>query len=109
GYYFLRQHQERSYVLALENAPDLQGMYYGIEPEGLSFRNSGPYLLLGGGAHRTGENPEGGRYDLLRRAAEELFPGSREAACWSAQDCIPLDGVPYIGKFSASQPNWLVG
>ena len=49
GYYFLRMHQERSYVLALKNAPQLDGMYYGVDPEGLSFRNAGEYLLLGGG------------------------------------------------------------
>ncbi len=52
GFYFIRQHQERSYVLALSNAEKLDGMYYGIDKEALSFRNSGDILLLGGGAHR---------------------------------------------------------
>lgn len=108
GYYFLRQHQERSYVLALEGAGTLDGMYLGVDPDGLSFRNYGPYLLLGGGGHRTGENSSGGRYERLRQAAQRLWPGCREAARWSAQDCMPLDGVPYIGRFSASTPNWYV-
>lgn len=31
GYYFMRMHQERSYVAALENAPRLDGIYYGID------------------------------------------------------------------------------
>lgn len=105
GYYFLRMHQERSYVLALENAAQLDGMYIGIDENGLSFRNSGKYLLLGGGGHRTGENPAGGKYDALDYAARKFYPESREYTRWSAQDCIPLDGVPYIGRFSSSMPN----
>lgn len=108
GYYFLRMHQERSYVLALENAQELDGMYLGVDEGGLSLRNSGKFLLLGGGDHRTGENEDGGRYSLLRAAAKAYWPASREVAHWSAQDCIPLDGVPYIGRFSRSTPNWYV-
>lgn len=108
GFYFLRMHQERSYVLALENAAALDGMYLGVDSGGLSFRNAGPWLLLGGGSHRTGENARGGQYDDLRREAGRLWPGSREAAHWSAQDCMPIDGVPYIGHYSAGRPRWYV-
>lgn len=108
GYYFLRMHQERSYVLALEGAQPLNGMYLGVDKGGLSLRSSGSLLLLGGGSHRTGENEGGGRYDLLRAAARRYWPQAREVAHWSAQDCIPLDGVPYIGRFSPSAPGWYV-
>ena len=108
GFYFARMHQERSYVLALENAPCPSGMWIGAEPAGYSFRHYGDLLLLGGGGHRTGENSAGGRYALLRKQAREWFPESREAAHWSAQDCMPADGVPYIGRFSAGRPDWYV-
>ncbi len=108
GYYFLRLHQERSYVLALEGAGKLDGMYYGVDEDGLSFRNAGEYLLLGGGNHRTGENRCGGKYESLRQAACRLYPDSREVARWSAQDVMPASGVPCIGRFSADRPNWYV-
>lgn len=108
GYYFLRMHQERSYVLALENAGQLDGAYLGIDADGLSFRNWGKLLLLGGGNHRTGENSAGGQYKHLRTAAQRFWPQSREVAHWSAQDCMTLDGVPYIGVFSNATPNWYV-
>lgn len=108
GYYFLRMHQERSYAAALEGAERLPGMYYSVDPGGLSLRSAGGLLLAGGGGHRTGENREGGKYEALSRSAALLFPASREAARWSAQDCVTLDGVPYIGPFSASTPNWYV-
>ena len=106
GLYFARMHQERSYVLALENAPCPDGMWIGAEDGSYSFRHYGKLLLLGGGGHRTGENSAGGRYNALRERAKEWFPGSREVAHWSAQDCIPVDGVPYIGRYGASQPDW---
>ena len=108
GYYFLRMHQERSYVLALENAAVLEGIYYGIDPDGLSARTASGTLLLGGGNHRTGENSKGGRYDMLRRRAREYWPHSRETAHWSAQDCMTLDGVPYIGPFASGAEGWYV-
>ena len=108
GYYFLRMHQERSYVAALADAPKLPGMYYSVDPGGLSLRPAGGLLLVGGGGHRTGENRGGGRYEALSRSASLLFPGAREAARWSAQDCVTLDGLPSIGQFSSGAPNWWV-
>lgn len=108
GFYFARMYQERSYVLALEGPPELSGMYYGVDPSGLSLRSAGNTLLLGGGSHRTGESGAESAYDQLRRRAASLWPGCREIAAWSAQDCKTLDGVPYVGKFSPSRPNWYV-
>ncbi|MCI8466310.1 MAG: FAD-dependent oxidoreductase [Lachnospiraceae bacterium] len=115
GYYFMRMYQERSYVLALDTGnlagslPFLpEGMYYGVDTEGLSLRSADGLLLLGGENHRTGENREGGRYRRLGRRARELWPGCEERFRWSAQDCMTLDGIPYIGKFSTKIPNWYV-
>lgn len=102
GFFFLKMHQERSYVLALENIREIdnfKGMYLGIDGAKLSFRPYSKYLLLGGGGHRTGENPAGGKYDRLRRYADMYYPGNREFAAWSAQDCMTPDGIPYIGGF----------
>ena len=108
GFYFFRQHQERSYVLALENKPELSGMYYSIDKKGLSLRSAGDILLLGGGGHRTGKITcrEGIRY--LREMAQRYYPDSKECAVWSAQDCMPHDGIPFIGKYSIFRPYWYV-
>ncbi len=108
GFYFARMHQERSYVLALEDAAELNGMYLGVDDQGLSFRNFNRVLLLGGGGHRTGENSAGGKYSFLRQQAKQLYPQSREILHWSAQDCMTLDCIPYIGQFSSSTPDWYV-
>ena len=108
GYYFLRMHQERSYCLALKNGIIPSAMYLGTDEDGLSLRGFQDMIILGGGKHRTGENKNGGRYGMLRRKAEEFWPDSREYAHWSAQDCMTLDGVPYIGRFCGDIPNWYV-
>ena len=99
GSYFLKMYQRRSYVLALENVPDVGGMYVDGAEDGLSLRNAGSLLLLGGGGHRTGG--KGGGWEELKRCAARYYPASREAARWAAQDCMTLDGVPYIGPYSA--------
>lgn len=108
GYYFLRMHQERSYALALKNVPKLDGMYKDESQSGYSFRNYKDMIIFGGGTHRTGENNEGGKYDSLRKTAREYYPDSEEVCCWSAQDCHSVDGIPYIGLYSATTPNMYV-
>ena len=113
GMFFTRMHQERSYVLALEGAGVINGMYIGDGKDTLSFRQFGRYLLFGGEGHRTGEKKDGGKYEggsykMLRTAARELYPQSREAACWSAQDCITADKVPFIGRYASDRPDWFV-
>ena len=98
GAYFLKLYQHRSYVLALENAGSLPGMYVDQKETGLSFRNSGELLLLGGGGHRTGK--PGGGWRELENFAQRHYPQARIAARWATQDCMTLDGVPYVGQYS---------
>ncbi|WMJ81644.1 FAD-dependent oxidoreductase [Clostridium sp. MB40-C1] len=105
GYYFMKMHQERDYVIALENANDIDGMYIDVDKNGYSFRNYKDLLLLIGIDQRTGENEVGGSYDKLRKVAKELYPKSKEKYHWSAQDCVTMDGIPYIGKYSDETPN----
>ncbi len=106
GSYFLKLYQHRSYVLALENAREVKGMYVDENDTGLSFRNHGDLLLLGGGGHRTGK--KGGSYSELKQFQTGNYPNSREVARWATQDCMSLDLVPYIGHYSASSKNLYV-
>lgn len=108
GFYFLRQHQERSYVLALSGCGKMEGMYKGVDKDGISLRQVGEYILLGGSSHRTGKNKTGGAYAFLEEKAKEYYPGCKVEAKWSAQDCMPHDGIPFIGKYSIFTPNLYV-
>lgn len=99
GAYFLKMYQYRSYVIALENAADYVGMYVDGSGNGLSFRNYKNLLLLGGGGHRTGKS--GGNWRELRNFAQKYYPEAIEKYNWAAQDCMTLDDIPYIGKYSS--------
>lgn len=106
GLFSAKLYQHRSYVIALKNAPKLNGMYLDENEKGLSFRNSGEYLLLGGGAHKTGKN--GGSYQALRDAAKKYYHEYTEVYHWAAQDCMTLDKMPYVGQYSKRTPNLFV-
>ncbi|MDF2820650.1 MAG: iron-sulfur cluster-binding protein rieske family [Clostridiales bacterium] len=108
GYYFLRMYQKRSYVLALENVPLLDGMYKDESEKGYSFRNYKDYVIFGGEGHKTGEKRLESSYEKLRKAAKEIYPDSKEVYNWSAQDCTGLDEIPYIGRYSAKTPHMYV-
>lgn len=106
GGYFLKLYQHRSYVLALEGAMDVRGMYLDAAENGISLRNYGPWLLLGGGGHRTGK--PGGGWAALEDFARKYFPNTRETCRWATQDCMTLDGVPYIGQYGRHTPGLYV-
>ncbi len=112
GYYFMRQHQSRSYVIALEGEgvpTRLGGMYYGIDRDGLSFRHAEGKLLVGGGSHRTGKDiKKECKTDSVRKQIKRYYPKGVEVANWAAQDCMPHDGIPFIGRFSMKHENWYV-
>ncbi len=97
GGYFVKLYQQRSYVLALEGAPGPGGMYVDEAASGLSFRGYKGALILGGGSRRTGKP---GGWKELEAFAGEHYPGAEITARWAAQDCMSLDGMPYIGRYS---------
>lgn len=106
GLYPLKMYQDRSYVIALENAPQIDGMYIDEAPDGLSLRNYKNFLFLGGGRHRTGKN--GMNWEHPRNCARLYYPNVEERYYWAAQDCMTLDGIPYIGPYSRSMPECYV-
>ncbi len=106
GLYFMKMYQQRSYVLALENAQQVNGMYIGSTENSLSFRNYSDLLLLGGGGHRTGK--PGGGWTALKDFALAHYPECRIKYQWATQDCMTLDGVPYIGQYGKHTPGLYV-
>ncbi|MEG1891393.1 MAG: FAD-dependent oxidoreductase [Clostridia bacterium] len=102
GLYFMKLYQNRSFVLALENAPTLHCTLVDAGEAGLYFRNAHGLLLVGGGDRRTG--CKGADFEGLRAFTRKTLPGTKELFAWAAQDCMSLDGVPYIGAYSPKLP-----
>lgn len=106
GLFSLKMYQDRSYVIALENAQDVDGMYIDASGKGLSFRNYRNLLLLGGGSHRTGK--KGGSYTELLQFTKTHYPEATVKTQYATQDCMTLDAMPYIGQYSKNTPNLFV-
>ena len=106
GAYSLKLYQHRSYVMALSHAQDVGGMYVDDDEAGLSFRNQGEWLLLGGGGSRTGR--KNGNWEVLRAFTRAHYPQAEEKYRWAAQDCMSLDDLPYIGRYARSTPDFYV-
>ncbi len=106
GAYFLKLYQHRSYVAVVDNAPPLKNMYWEASDSGLTLRQCGDQLLLVGGGHRTGKS------GLGWKAAEQLvrhyYPGAEITARFATQDCMSLDGIPYIGRYAKHTPQLYV-
>lgn len=98
GMYFMKMYQHRSYVIACEQGVNVEGMYVDEAMNGMSFRNYGDLLLVGGGDHRTGK--QGGGWREIEETSRKYYGELKEAARWATQDCITLDEVPYIGEYS---------
>lgn len=106
GFYFLKMYQHRSYAVAIDNRKDIGGMYIGDKEESLSFRNCKNYLLIAGCGGRTGTTCGG--LEQLKNFVKENYPQNEIVAHWATQDCITLDGIPYIGQYSKSLENFYV-
>lgn len=106
GMYFLKMYQHRSYVIGLEGAVNVEGMYIDEAKKGMSFRNYEKLLLIGGGSHRTGK--QGGNWEELKNFASHYYPEAVLKYKWATQDCMTLDGVPYIGPYAKHMPDCFV-
>ncbi len=103
GSYFLKMYQHRSYVAAYEGIAPFEGMYADEDLKGLSFRNYGSLSLIGGGGHRTGK--QGGSWHDIEKHVSKHYPKAKLKYKWATQDCMSLDSVPYIGKYSKNTPD----
>lgn len=102
GLYFAKLYQKRSFVIALENAPELGCTIEDEAKDGVYLRNYRDLLLIGKGERRTGAGACG--FEAPRAFARKYFPLAREKFAWANQDCVSLDGVPYIGAYSPALP-----
>lgn len=103
GLYFMKLYQKCSFVIAVQGAPRLGETLEDYAEDGLYFRSYKDLLIVGGADRRTGKHSAG--FDAPRAFVRTAFPKAREVYAWSNQDCISLDGVPYIGPANASTPD----
>lgn len=111
GLYFARIYPERSYALAIQAKEHYPGgMYITAEEPGRSLRSQmsehGELIIVGGEHHKTGQGPDTStHYQELLSFAKNNFTVENIPYRWSTQDCMTLDGLPYVGHFTSDTPN----
>lgn len=111
GMYFTRLYQERSYCLAVKIAEQYPGgMYLNVEDPARSLRSQKTpeeeLILVGGAQHKAGQCEDTWKkYEELFDFAHSFFTVTDLPYRWSTQDCMTLDGVPYVGKYAEDIPN----
>jgi len=114
GLYYARVAQWRTYAIAIRAKEKFPGgMYVNAEDPNRSLRSvntdTGEYILVVGNNHRTGQGDDiNQHYESLIDFANDLFTIEEIHYRWSTQDSKTVDGVPYIGNFTADTPNLFV-
>ncbi len=114
GAYFTRIYTERSYVVAIKAKEKYPGgMYINAEEPARSLRHQpyedGELILVGGDHHKTGQGIDTiEHYKTLIDFANDVFTVEDIPFRWSTQDCMTLDGLPYVGHFTSDTPNMYI-
>ncbi len=112
--YFAKMYQERSYVVAAQlNEHFPEGMFINAETPTRSLRSQpfekGEIVLFGGEHHKTGHSENTNKnYQNLMDFASQTFKVKNWLYRWSAQDCMTIDHVPYIGHLNKRSPDLYV-
>lgn len=110
GYYFLKMYQSTSYAIIVDTNAKLEhGMYISSETPTISFRTiqdeNKVLLQVVGYDFKTGEKVISNGYKELEQLIKSMYPNSNVLYKWTSEDCITLDKIPYIGRFSNMMEN----
>lgn len=88
-------------------------MYIAAEESGHSLRNQmsdhGEMILVGGEQHKTGQGEDTSKnYEDLIDFSNKTFTVEDIPYRWSTQDCMTLDGLPFVGHFTSETPNMYI-
>lgn len=110
GYYFLKMYQSTSYAMVFDAKKKLfDGMYISYETPNVSFRTirdgDRELLLAVGYDYKTGTEELRDGYQRLEVIVRKMYPDAEVLYKWTAEDCISLDKIPYIGQYSSIMKN----
>ncbi|MDE7263810.1 MAG: FAD-dependent oxidoreductase [Anaeroplasmataceae bacterium] len=98
GAYPLKLSQKKSYVAVVETInPDFKYNAIGSKDNELYFRTYEDKLIIGGNDQKTGKKKNG--FSPLIQYIQKNYPEHNVSYQWVNQDCVSIDGIPYIGKY----------
>ncbi|HEX3012127.1 MAG TPA: FAD-dependent oxidoreductase [Syntrophomonadaceae bacterium] len=114
GLYFARIYLEKSYIVAAQIEESFpEGTFISAETPGRSLRSQpfeeGEIVLFAGENHKTGHGEDtNAHYQNLLDFASQTYQVKNVLYRWSTQDCMTLDGVPYVGNLTSGSPDLYV-
>lgn len=114
GGFFARTHPSRSYCVAVSGAaPIPDTLSINVEEPTVSLRSISrpggePLLLVTGSDHKVGQREDTeGAYIFLEEFARREFGATAVEARWSAQDHMPVDDLPLVGRMHHARGTWV--
>ncbi len=106
GFFFVKMRQIRSTVLSFKTTKKLKANYLNMENNDYYARQYKENILIGSKDFEVGKKVNC-EEDLIN-FANKIDPNCKIEAIWRNQDCVTLDGYPYIGKYSRFSSNLFV-
>lgn len=97
GGFYMKLTQNKSFVIALRKEVNVPTNAVGGKANDLYFRTYKDFLLVGGNDMATGKITD--FYKPLEAFASSYAANSLTEYKWVNQDCVSLDGMPYIGRY----------
>ncbi len=105
--YFTKIYQSKSYAVSFKTNIKLNANYVCLDAPYFYLRTyDKDTVIIGGCDHYTGvDTKDKNYYDLLTKKIYELDKDAVIEHKWFTEDCVAIDSLPYVGKYSPSNPN----
>lgn len=105
--YFTKIYQSTSYAIAFKTKLKLKANYVSLDPPYYYLRTyDDNTLIIGGSDHYTGIDINVNKcYKTLIDKIYELDKDAKILYQWFTEDCMPIDSLPFVGKYSKKNPN----
>ena len=101
GMFPLKLTQKKSYVAVISHSNEQEYNAIGSHPGDLYFRTYKDTMLIGANDQATGKPKK--NYVNLIEYIEKKYPNHSILYQWVNQDCVSLDGFPYIGHYGTAR------
>ncbi len=105
--YFAKIYQSKSYAIAFKTKLKLKANYVSLDKPFYYLRTyDDSTLIIGGSDHFTGIDIDINKcYETLINKIYELDKDAIIQNKWFTEDCMPIDSLPFVGKYSNRNPN----
>lgn len=105
--YFTKIYQSKSYAIAFETKLKIPANYVSLDQPYFYLRTyDDKTLIIGGGDHYTGIDIDiNKQYQLLIDKMYNLDKDAKIKYKWFTEDCMPIDSLPFVGKYSNKNPD----